>query len=164
MINVYKKFTEFLAFVVWSFHSYSAPNPELSRFAGRAVFNYGVGNDNEEIYPLTPDQFIFRGSILRNTTWIYGMAVYTGKETKMVQNWKNKRYSNQKHVLLLISGTPSSLHFKKTFVLNKANSHKGKTRWTKKREPKIERCLTQAPSEFVDTNSKIFFCLLWVWW
>ena len=68
-----------------------APNPELSRFAGRAVFNYGVGGENEEIFPLTPEQFIFRGSILRNTEWIYGLAVYTGRETKMVQNWKNKR-------------------------------------------------------------------------
>ena len=68
-----------------------APNPELSRFAGRAVFNYGVGGENEEIYPLTPDQLILRGSILRNTEWIYGLAVYTGAETKMVQNWKNKR-------------------------------------------------------------------------
>ena len=68
-----------------------APNPELSRFAGRAVFNYGVGGENEEIYPLTPDQLIMRGSILRNTEWIYGLAVYTGSETKMVQNWKNKR-------------------------------------------------------------------------
>lgn len=68
-----------------------APNHELYRFAGRAVFNYGVGGENEEIFPLTPDQFIFRGSILRNTEWIYGLAVYTGKETKMVQNWKGKR-------------------------------------------------------------------------
>ena len=33
-----------------------APNPELSRFAGRAVFNYGVGNQNEEIHPLAPEQ------------------------------------------------------------------------------------------------------------
>ncbi|CAG5088553.1 Oidioi.mRNA.OKI2018_I69.PAR.g11882.t1.cds [Oikopleura dioica] len=28
-----------------------APNPELYRFAGRAVFNYGVGGENEEIFP-----------------------------------------------------------------------------------------------------------------
>ena len=55
------------------------------------MFNYGVGGENEEIYPLTPDQLIMRGSILRNTEWIYGLAVYTGSETKMVQNWKNKR-------------------------------------------------------------------------
>ena len=76
-------------FHLWK--SFKAPNPELSRFAGRAVFNYGVGGENEEIFPLSPEQLLMRGSILRNTEWIYGLAVYTGKETKMVQNWKGKR-------------------------------------------------------------------------
>lgn len=33
-----------------------APNPELSRFAGRAVFNYGVGDENEEIFPVSHEQ------------------------------------------------------------------------------------------------------------
>lgn len=42
-----------------------APNAELSRFAGRAVFNYGVGEENEEIYPLTPEQLLLRGTVIK---------------------------------------------------------------------------------------------------
>jgi phospholipid-transporting ATPase len=36
--------------------------------------------------PLSADNFLLRGSQLRNTEWIYGVAVYTGHETKIMMN------------------------------------------------------------------------------
>jgi phospholipid-transporting ATPase len=37
-------------------------------------------------YPLSPEQLLLRGSQLRNTDWIIGLACFTGHETKLVQN------------------------------------------------------------------------------
>lgn len=36
--------------------------------------------------PLGPDQLLLRGAILRNTSWIFGIVVYTGHETKLMRN------------------------------------------------------------------------------
>ncbi|KDQ53432.1 hypothetical protein JAAARDRAFT_137304 [Jaapia argillacea MUCL 33604] len=36
--------------------------------------------------PLGPDQLLLRGAQLRNTPWIYGLAVFTGHETKLMRN------------------------------------------------------------------------------
>ena len=36
--------------------------------------------------------FLLRGSQLRNTTWINGLVIYTGRDTKMMQNITHSRY------------------------------------------------------------------------
>ena len=36
--------------------------------------------------PLGPDQLLLRGAKLKNTTWVFGAAVYTGHETKLMKN------------------------------------------------------------------------------
>lgn len=36
--------------------------------------------------PLDDEQFLPKGSILRNSKWIYGTVVYTGHETKLMLN------------------------------------------------------------------------------
>uniref|UniRef100_A0A8C9T8V9 Phospholipid-transporting ATPase n=1 Tax=Scleropages formosus TaxID=113540 RepID=A0A8C9T8V9_SCLFO len=36
--------------------------------------------------PLGPDQILLRGAQLRNTQWIHGIVVYTGHDTKLMQN------------------------------------------------------------------------------
>jgi phospholipid-transporting ATPase len=36
--------------------------------------------------PLGPDQVLLRGAQLRNTTWVYGIVVFTGHETKLMRN------------------------------------------------------------------------------
>ena len=33
-----------------------------------------------------PDQLLLRGSLLRNTKWVYGLVVYTGHESKLMKN------------------------------------------------------------------------------
>uniref|UniRef100_A0A673XPA0 Phospholipid-transporting ATPase n=1 Tax=Salmo trutta TaxID=8032 RepID=A0A673XPA0_SALTR len=36
--------------------------------------------------PLGPDQILLRGAQLRNTQWVHGVVVYTGHDTKLMQN------------------------------------------------------------------------------
>jgi phospholipid-transporting ATPase len=55
------------------------PNNSLYTFDAAMIIN---GNQ----YPLTPDQLLLRGSQLRNTDWIVGLACFTGHETKLVMN------------------------------------------------------------------------------
>jgi len=35
---------------------------------------------------LGPDQLLLRGAMLRNTRWVFGVVVYTGHDTKLMQN------------------------------------------------------------------------------
>ncbi|XP_063858808.1 phospholipid-transporting ATPase IF-like isoform X2 [Scylla paramamosain] len=46
------------------------------------------GNSQPAKAPLATDNLLLRGARLRNTAWVYGVAVYTGKETKMALNLK----------------------------------------------------------------------------
>lgn len=36
--------------------------------------------------PLGLDQMLLRGAMLRNTSWIHGVVIYTGHETKLMKN------------------------------------------------------------------------------
>ena len=47
---------------------------------------------NEQVYPLGPENVVYRGSILRNTESVLGIVVFTGEETKIrMNNIKNPR-------------------------------------------------------------------------
>eukprot|EP00899_Mesostigma_viride_P028257 jgi/Mesvir1/8616/Mv04947-RA.2 len=41
---------------------------------------------HKEQIPLGIDQLLVRGSTLKNTKWVYGVVVYTGRDTKIVMN------------------------------------------------------------------------------
>lgn len=61
------------------------PNDHLYRFDGMMV----VSLKNSEYsyrYRLDYDQLMLRGSSLKITQWVYGIVVYTGRETKIKQN------------------------------------------------------------------------------
>lgn len=55
------------------------PNNRLHKFVGTLKLE---GNT----YPLDNDQVILRGCRLRNTKWMYGLVIYAGHDTKLVQN------------------------------------------------------------------------------
>eukprot|EP00873_Tetraselmis_striata_P034770 jgi/Tetstr1/455034/TSEL_041890.t1 len=55
------------------------PNESLYTFVG----NMYTGRI---AYPLTPNQILLRGCVLRNTECVYGLVVFTGHETKVMMN------------------------------------------------------------------------------
>ncbi|GAV73285.1 E1-E2_ATPase domain-containing protein/HAD domain-containing protein [Cephalotus follicularis] len=55
------------------------PNPNLYSFVGSMVYE-------EQQYSLAPQQLLLRDSKLRNTDYIYGAVIFTGNDTKVMQN------------------------------------------------------------------------------
>ncbi|XP_058091688.1 putative phospholipid-transporting ATPase 9 [Magnolia sinica] len=55
------------------------PNASLYSFIGTLDFE-------EQQYPLSPQQLLLRDSKLRNTDFIYGAVIFTGHDTKVMQN------------------------------------------------------------------------------
>ncbi|KAJ7954023.1 Phospholipid-transporting ATPase [Quillaja saponaria] len=55
------------------------PNANLYTFIGGMEFE-------EQQYPLSPQQLLLRDSKLRNTDYIYGAVIFTGQDTKVIQN------------------------------------------------------------------------------
>ena len=58
---------------------------------------------------MEPDNLLLKGSSLRNTEYVYGVAVYTGHETKIMKNSIKARYKKSdiqkkmdKYILVLI--------------------------------------------------------------
>jgi magnesium-transporting ATPase (P-type) len=81
-----------------------APTPDLSTWYGQLRMPTG------EMVPLGIDQFIPRGCLIRNTDWVLGAVVYTGRHTKMLLNLRPKpnkitnmtRRLNQLNVFLFL--------------------------------------------------------------
>ena len=55
------------------------PNPSLYTFVGN--FEY-----ERQVYPLDPSQILLRDSKLRNTAYVYGVVIFTGHDSKVMQN------------------------------------------------------------------------------
>ncbi|KAB1267561.1 putative phospholipid-transporting ATPase IH, partial [Camelus dromedarius] len=64
------------------------PQPDLYRFVGR-INVYSDLND-PVVRPLGSENLLLRGATLKNTEKIFGVAVYTGMETKMALNYQSK--------------------------------------------------------------------------
>uniref|UniRef100_A0A8C5GLD3 Phospholipid-transporting ATPase n=1 Tax=Gouania willdenowi TaxID=441366 RepID=A0A8C5GLD3_GOUWI len=56
------------------------PNRHLYDFTGTLRL------ENHNPVPLGPDQVLLRGAQLRNTQWVVGIVVYTGHDSKLMQN------------------------------------------------------------------------------
>ncbi|KAF9918043.1 hypothetical protein BX616_010514, partial [Lobosporangium transversale] len=59
------------------------PNQDLYNFEGYLELGHGK---NIPRYPLSINQILLRGTILRNTPFVYGLVVFSGEETKIRQN------------------------------------------------------------------------------
>uniref|UniRef100_A0A8D2J3Y4 Phospholipid-transporting ATPase n=1 Tax=Varanus komodoensis TaxID=61221 RepID=A0A8D2J3Y4_VARKO len=56
------------------------PNRHLYDFTGNLRL------DGQSPVPIGPDQILLRGAQIRNTQWVLGIVVYTGHDTKLMQN------------------------------------------------------------------------------
>lgn len=66
------------------------PNEFLYKFDGN------LRMVDKSLIPLSVDMFCLRGSSLRNTEWVYGIAVFTGHETKVMRNSTSARAKKSK--------------------------------------------------------------------
>ncbi|KAM4829760.1 putative phospholipid-transporting ATPase IM [Thomomys bottae] len=56
-----------------------APNNKLDTFSGVLTWK-------DSKHPLTNQNLILRGCVLRNTSWCFGMVIFAGPDTKLMQN------------------------------------------------------------------------------
>ncbi|XP_068107103.1 phospholipid-transporting ATPase IG isoform X2 [Hyperolius riggenbachi] len=63
------------------------PQPDLYKFVGRMNI---YTNQEIKARSLGPENLLLKGATLKNTRKIYGVAVYTGMETKMALNYQGK--------------------------------------------------------------------------
>ena len=64
------------------------PNASVNTFSGKLTlppFGTDTNSGCHDI-PLGPENLLLRGAVLRNTEWALGVAVFTGNDTKLVQN------------------------------------------------------------------------------
>jgi phospholipid-transporting ATPase len=66
------------------------PNPKISEFNGNMVV---TGNHK---ISLDAKQILLCGASLRNTDWAIGIAVYTGRDTKLRQNLMGRRFKQSR--------------------------------------------------------------------
>ena len=58
------------------------PNKRLYEFTGNIVLD----QNDRKTEPIQSDQILLRGAQLRNTEWIYGLVIYSGHDSKLLQN------------------------------------------------------------------------------
>lgn len=82
------------------------PNEYLYKFDGN--FSLPCLNNGEPI-PISPDSVLLRGSSLQETDYIYGVALFTGHDTKIMQNSTGARIKKSdverktdKYIVMLI--------------------------------------------------------------
>jgi len=76
------------------------PNNHLNKFDGQLSWN-------SRHYSLDNDKILLRGCVLRNTQWCYGVVIFAGRDTKLMQNsgkTKFKRTSIDRLLNFIILG------------------------------------------------------------
>jgi magnesium-transporting ATPase (P-type) len=65
------------------------PNKELYEFNGKILIPKDASTENYDEgdqYPLSENQLLLKGAKLRNTDWVIAFVVYTGNDTRLMQN------------------------------------------------------------------------------
>jgi len=64
------------------------PNPEINQLNGKMDITF---EKEKMLFPLEQRQMLLKGTKLRNTEWIVGIIIYTGHNTKLMQNAKKPK-------------------------------------------------------------------------
>jgi magnesium-transporting ATPase (P-type) len=89
--------------LLWEFNGEiicEPPNNLLNKYEGTLVWK-------NQRYPLDNEKVLLRGCVLRNTQWCYGLVIFAGKDTKLMQNsgkTKFKRTNIDKLLNFIIIG------------------------------------------------------------
>lgn len=59
------------------------PDADINRFNARIILNFGKNKLSSD---LNHKNLLLRGTKLKNTGWVVGLTIYTGKNTKIMQN------------------------------------------------------------------------------
>ncbi|POM78342.1 P-type ATPase (P-ATPase) Superfamily, partial [Phytophthora palmivora] len=85
------------------------PNNQLYTFTGRLLLR--EGDRGETAVPLGPENLLLRGCSLRSCAFVVGLVIFTGSETKLLQNSRaapskqSKLYRTANRCMLLIFAT-----------------------------------------------------------
>jgi phospholipid-transporting ATPase len=63
------------------------PNADLHNFDGHLSLE-----GHEKLIAVSNENVLYRGAVLKNTNWIVGIAVFTGRDTKLMKNLKDPPY------------------------------------------------------------------------
>lgn len=92
--------------LLWEFNGEivcEPPNNLLNKFEGTLFWK-------NQRYSLDNEKLLLRGCVLRNTRWCYGLVIFAGKDTKLMQNSgkaKFKRTNIDKLLNFIIIGVSS---------------------------------------------------------
>ena len=62
------------------------PNNRLDKFNGTLIWRRDEIDKTPQRFSITNETILLRGTTLRNVTWAFGLVVYAGPDTKLMQN------------------------------------------------------------------------------
>jgi len=62
------------------------PNASVNTYSGQLIIPPLQNGTPSPTIPLGAENLLLRGAVLRNTAWVIGVAVFTGRDTKLVKN------------------------------------------------------------------------------